>query len=1592
MDMCEDYFADFDRYAFLLGSALRNDDLEQFFCIYDSIIPKELPSLKVEEIKERAREIADLPEEDFSQLVVKASDFSLAHGHPLPPPGVAMWTNGQVVSNHVAEKKAAQADVLSDVARCDQYRSAFSPPCQTSGMREDDSPASSVPSGTSVSSEEALDMEERGAHDYFPQPAPSQPTQHEADPADSSRYRVGKSLSVGDMYLADHFDEAVMVENDSDSIESPRSDASSGIQLPDPALSRRAEGRVGREGKPVPMGSLFEPQENVHKKLYGSSFLASTAGKRARSSSCHSTFSKESNPIGGGRVTTRDDSTYSRRLVGPSGRSRLSPDLADFIGVLPSTLDSALQSSSYNLSNKSVASDTAAGEGKKKKKKKKDSKDENGQEEKSLLKSCDVNGNPLPTVTRKDYQRLRQSPSSQEKTSTESGSVTSNNDSATQKGDRHGMGNKSEDPQHSSSLVGNGSAEKRKRARKGGQTKSTVEAQNCPDYVGDCKDVNQLVKYINNEINQKTLKKRGLHLADSGDHGTAPVNITSHKNDKSKTSSKQLTTTGVGENAEDGLTPASETTQLLRSTESFTTYSSIDDHLPSLAASGQTAGKQNHGEDQEASSEVVQEVPVEMGNSPASEKQLDPLEIASPKSPKTVENHTSNSILAKSAHSTVKTETQPNHILSIAKSENGEKIVPSGDGKDKVVPTGEEKKGVPTLEGKNKGMSSGEGKNKDMSVVEEKDKGVPTVEGKDKGVLPGEGKGKGKNGGTNNHKKDGAHSTDNNYVSKKSKGKLPRMVGKAESVCERVSSAGVQKEKRVSVSANGCLSDDPEKASVEDNSSASLDSPVTHDISPVNAQDDNFITVVSTKRKKRGVQSRNNNTNAQTSSHLYTHKDPDLSPPSQVSSETYSYNRHSHRETTYGWRTTTQSHQHHYSSSPPPPAPSSLEKEARVGRPETEQDLSQSAFPALNPSDRSCGLFPFLGQEARSLEDLPCGVGQLSFDRDSDKASSKSLPAVQGKGNKGRVNYPVSYASIASANTPRQSVDSSQAASVSSSMCDSTSEESAVTPTTAMKWKGSPQERRHSIGSAPEDLSKAVSGNSLQRTGSQEMLPRDKDSPEKGGRGMASPVNVLAVSGGVSPVGCASDQEKVESVLACPSTGPDSDNRQTVPGTEAPTQAALSGSVANTIPAVCVTSPTVLNGTASLTTTLTSSPNTHQSSNLSRSRGTQPSSGLRSQSVPGIPQSKTKTTKPANNGIKKKIVIFCDASEDENRNCGYSFGDLPVSWTSGGSLVMPSGSESVGSSVSVGKDIVTATRSPSARCPTAVANCSSISSTSTSHTISSNVEISDQHFPNLEMPSGGEVRDSAGSSHCKTIPVNASSGSASLRDQSSASDSKPSDFSVKCDVNPVNEATGGGAVPPSRVGPSGNNSVNTCDRDASKQAKGPHIAGLNGVIAGHSLVISRATEVAEQSPGDSAPAPIPANGSSSSSGFDAGAGRLKEADAQARAVPESLSVPLNSSPVQSPTDGERETAAQSTEDSSQAAGDHTALPPAKLSLPVYRPLQEPLDLTRQQIHEDNRRFLSKGWELFEDNMIKNANKVIIFSTDNWMLESSKGMK
>ena len=47
MEICDQISPEIAKYCFLLGSALRHEDEEQFFNVYDSIIPTHLDSAQV---------------------------------------------------------------------------------------------------------------------------------------------------------------------------------------------------------------------------------------------------------------------------------------------------------------------------------------------------------------------------------------------------------------------------------------------------------------------------------------------------------------------------------------------------------------------------------------------------------------------------------------------------------------------------------------------------------------------------------------------------------------------------------------------------------------------------------------------------------------------------------------------------------------------------------------------------------------------------------------------------------------------------------------------------------------------------------------------------------------------------------------------------------------------------------------------------------------------------------------------------------------------------------------------------------------------------------------------------------------------------------------------------------------------------------------------------------------------------------------------------------------------------------------------------------------------------------------------------------
>ncbi|XP_041348140.1 uncharacterized protein LOC121367821 isoform X2 [Gigantopelta aegis] len=161
------------------------------------------------------------------------------------------------------------------------------------------------------------------------------------------------------------------------------------------------------------------------------------------------------------------------------------------------------------------------------------------------------------------------------------------------------------------------------------------------------------------------------------------------------------------------------------------------------------------------------------------------------------------------------------------------------------------------------------------------------------------------------------------------------------------------------------------------------------------------------------------------------------------------------------------------SATPPPPSK------------EKSHDLSPSAFPVLANVNK-CG-----SGRRNSSGDVPIDSGSVRSWDDSDIESVKSLPAAQG----GRLadvassRFPVSYAKMVSAPKPPNSPNSSIPLSPGS--CD----DDLSSPKTTI-WKGSLHERRHSIGSSPEDTKPDTSPKFNQRTrqksGSQDILKMEK--------------------------------------------------------------------------------------------------------------------------------------------------------------------------------------------------------------------------------------------------------------------------------------------------------------------------------------------------------------------------------------------------------------------------------------------------------------------------------------------------------------------
>ncbi|KAJ8312863.1 hypothetical protein KUTeg_010236, partial [Tegillarca granosa] len=239
MDLDSENVEENEKYSFLLGSAIRNEDPDQFLSIYDAIIPKTLTdkqhvkdrgpialtSIKcnIDYIKDKARGIADLPDEDFNQLVLNARDYSLAKGREK----MSLGSGGSSRLRHNDDDKSSSNS--SDEEEITPQRSTIIPPnlpffpdsdhCivdieQVEKRTDNDSgiynSSKATTSVGSYSDHDDSEGDDRGCFDYFP-----------------SQVRIGQPCNRYNL----KYDEVHEVESDKNSqndIESPRSDNSLG--------------------------------------------------------------------------------------------------------------------------------------------------------------------------------------------------------------------------------------------------------------------------------------------------------------------------------------------------------------------------------------------------------------------------------------------------------------------------------------------------------------------------------------------------------------------------------------------------------------------------------------------------------------------------------------------------------------------------------------------------------------------------------------------------------------------------------------------------------------------------------------------------------------------------------------------------------------------------------------------------------------------------------------------------------------------------------------------------------------------------------------------------------------------------------------------------------------------------------------------------------------------------------------------------------------------------------------------------------------------------------------------------------------------
>ncbi|KAK3084482.1 hypothetical protein FSP39_014253 [Pinctada imbricata] len=223
MDNDDENVENNQKYSFLLGSAIRSEDTDQFFSIYDKILPANIPRDQVESIKAEARRIAELPDQEFDQLVLNARSYSLAKAKTMSHsnyPGVRLGKGGsdddddEVQLRPYANRETSYSSLAQDscILDMEQFERRAD---NDSGFCNSSKATTSIGSN----SEDSEEDDQRGCFDYVP----------------TSHTRTGSSVKITPTYHLE-YDEAHEVESDrasANDIDSPRSgkDSDNGIEL-----------------------------------------------------------------------------------------------------------------------------------------------------------------------------------------------------------------------------------------------------------------------------------------------------------------------------------------------------------------------------------------------------------------------------------------------------------------------------------------------------------------------------------------------------------------------------------------------------------------------------------------------------------------------------------------------------------------------------------------------------------------------------------------------------------------------------------------------------------------------------------------------------------------------------------------------------------------------------------------------------------------------------------------------------------------------------------------------------------------------------------------------------------------------------------------------------------------------------------------------------------------------------------------------------------------------------------------------------------------------------------------------------------------